>query len=152
YLGEGDPACHSARGKSKAKRVLWGPPGFAYVYLCMGASHCLNVVVEPEGRAGSVLFRAIEPIVGIEQIRLRRPRARKDTELCGGPGRLCQALDIDVRLNGSDMTSEPLFVASSEPKEVPMIGVSPRIGISKAVDWPLRFYVTGNRFVSRAGS
>jgi len=149
YLGESDPACHSARGKTDVTRLFWGPPGFAYVYLCWGMSHCLNVVVEPEGRAGCVLFRALEPIEGIEQIRRRRAAAKKDTDLCSGPGRLCQALDIDVRLNGVDMTRGSLFIAETRVVP-PAIGVSPRVGIREAADWPLRFYIVGNRHFSRA--
>jgi DNA-3-methyladenine glycosylase len=149
YLGEDDPACHSARGKTEVTRLFWGPPGFAYIYLCMGMWYCLNVVVEPEGRAGCVLFRALEPVAGIEQMRLRRVGARKDSDLCSGPGRLCQALDIDVRLNAADMTLGSLFVADAR-EDVPTVGVSPRIGISKATDWPLRFFIVDNAHVSRA--
>lgn len=149
YLGENDPACHSARGKTEVTRLFWGPPGFAYVYLCWGMYHCLNVVVEPEGRAGCVLLRALEPIAGIEHMRLRRPRAKEDSDLCSGPGRLCQAFNIDVQLNGADMTGGNLFIAGTR-KKLPVIAVSPRIGINKAADWPLRFHIKGNPHVSKA--
>jgi len=149
YLGEGDPACHSARGVTEVTRLFWGPPGHAYIYLCYGFWHCLNVVSEPEGRAGCVLFRALEPVEGVEQMRLRRAKARKDTDLCSGPGRLCQALEVDVTLNGTDMTAAPLFVADTR-NDTPVIAVSPRIGIREAADWPLRFYIADNPHVSRA--
>jgi DNA-3-methyladenine glycosylase len=149
YLGEGDPASHSARRMTDVTRHLWGPPGVAYIYLCMGMYHCLNVVAEPTGRAGCVLLRAVEPIEGIEQMRARRPKAKKETDLCSGPGKLCEAFDLDTRLNGADMTSGCLFIARGR-KGAPVLAVSPRIGIRKAADWPLRFYIPGNAHVSRA--
>jgi len=150
YLGEDDPACHSARGKTDATSLFWGPPGFAYIYLCMGIYCCLNVVVEPEGQAGCVLLRALEPIAGVKQMRLQRSRATTDRDLCSGPGRLCQAFDIDTRLNGADLTAGSLFIAETRDDSPVVVGVSPRIGISKATDWPLRFFVVGNPHVSRA--
>jgi len=149
YLGENDPACHTSRGKTDITRLFWGPPGFAYIYLCYGMYHCLNVVAEPEGRAGCVLFRALEPIAGIEHMRRRRNRPAKDTDLCSGPGRLCQALNIDVGLNAADMTFGNLLIAETRDT-APVIGMSPRIGIRKAADWPLRFYIVDNAHVSRA--
>ena len=149
YLGESDPACHSARGATEVRRLLSGPAGFAYVYLCYGTSHCFNIVAEPEGRASAVLFRALEPIEGVEQMRRHRPHAKRDTDLCSGPGRLCQALDIDIRLNATDMTRGQLFVAKT-PQAPSAVEVSPRVGIRKAADWPLRFYVADNPHVSRA--
>lgn len=149
YLGERDPACHSARGRTETTRLFWGPPGHAYVYLCYGFWHCLNVVVEPEGKAGCVLFRALEPLEGMEYMRRFRGGAKKDTELCSGPGRLCQALDIDVRLNGADMTGGRLFVAATQGRS-PIVRVTPRIGIKVATDWPLRFFIADNPYVSRA--
>jgi len=149
YPGPHDPASHSSRGMTEVLRHLWGPPNFSYVYLSMGTSYCLNIVVEPAGRAGCVLLRALEPLVGIERMRCRRPKAKKDTDLCSGPGRLCQALDIDMRLNKADMTGGHLFVARARKKAF-TLGVSPRIGISKATNLPLRFYIMGNSNVSRA--
>jgi len=150
YLGEGDPASHSARRMTDVTRHLWGPPGVAYIYLCMGMYYCLNVVTEPRGRAGCVLLRAIEPTEGLEQMRVRRPTAKKDNDLCSGPGKLCRAFDLDKRLNGADMTSGPFFIASG-PRKALAVHVSPRIGIRKAADWPLRFYIPGNPNVSKFG-
>ncbi|MCX8036850.1 MAG: DNA-3-methyladenine glycosylase [Candidatus Sumerlaeia bacterium] len=147
YLGPEDPASHSIRRRSAAAQHIWGPPGFAYVYLCMGMYYCLNVVVEPEGRGGCVLLRAVEPLTGLETMRLHRPRARTDYELCSGPGKLCQAFAITAKLNKADMTAGDLVIAEAEKIQF-ALGVSPRIGISKAVDWPLRFYMAGNPYVS----
>ena len=147
YLGEDDLAAHSSRGITDRTRVIFGPPGHAYVYFIYGMYECLNIVAEPAGKPGCVLIRAIEPLDGIEIMRQRRPRAAKPEALTSGPGKLTLALGITRKLNGTDVTKGHLVV---ENCETPVdIVTTPRIGITHCADWPLRFYVRGNRFVSR---
>jgi DNA-3-methyladenine glycosylase len=137
YLGASDAAAHAFRGPTPRTRVLFGPPGHAYVYLIYGIHNCLNIVAEPEGAAGCVLIRALEPRTGI-------------TRPTDGPGKLTRALGITLRHNGCDVASGPLTVSAPEAVADFEIGVSPRIGITKAADLPLRFFIKGNRFVSGA--
>lgn len=150
YLGAGDLAAHSARGVTPRTRVLFGPPGHAYVYLIYGMYECLNLVCEPEGAAGCVLIRALEPCAGIELMQQRRPAARRTEDLCSGPGRLTLALGITRKLNGRDVTTGDLVIRRPLPAPSFRIDVTPRIGISRCQDLPLRFAIYGNRFVSRA--
>lgn len=151
YLGGEDLAAHSARGITDRTRVIFGPPGHAYVYFIYGMYECLNLVVEPEGNPGCVLIRALEPMWGIDVMQHRRPVARKLEDLASGPGKLTLAMGITRAQNGADVTRGPLVVrAPGEPRKFE-IGVSPRIGITQCADWPLRFFVRGNRFVSRKG-
>ena len=144
YLGADDPAAHSARGLTPRTRVIFGPPGHAYVYLIYGIYECLNIVAEPEGRAGCVLLRALEPLAGIDLMRKRR--ANKD--LCGGPGKLTQALAVTRSHYGADLSRGSLRVEEwpTGPFE---IAVSPRVGISVSKDSPLRFFIKDNPYVSR---
>lgn len=154
YLGERDPAAHSAAGKTLRNAVLFGPPGYAYVYFIYGNHYCLNVSCEPEGRAGGVLFRALEPLTGIEAmarsrgIKLQGP---KDwPRLTSGPGRLAEAFGITrARDNGCDLTSSKsrLWIGDDGYRARGIV-VGPRIGITKAAEMPLRYYLGGNRFVS----
>jgi DNA-3-methyladenine glycosylase len=149
YLGLEDLAAHASRGLTNRTRVIFGPPGHAYVYLIYGMYECLNLVAEPEGKAGCVLVRALEPVSGLERMRKRRPAARKVEDLCSGPGKLTLAMGITRALNGAPVTRGDLTVrapASLDPFE---IAVSPRIGITQSADWPLRFYIAANRFVSK---
>jgi len=148
YLGGDDLASHSARGITDRTRVIFGPPGHAYVYFVYGMYECLNLVCEPEGRPGCVLVRALEPVAGIEIMRRRRPAARKPEDLASGPGKLTLALGITRLQNEADVTRGSLVVREpAEPRPVE-IAVSPRIGISRCADLPLRFFIRGNRFVS----
>jgi DNA-3-methyladenine glycosylase len=148
YLGGDDLAAHSARGVTGRTRVLFGPPGHAYVYFIYGMHECLNLVCEPPGRPGCVLIRALEPAAGIELMRDRRPAARKDEDLASGPGKLTLAMGITRAQNGADVTRGSLVVRQpAEPRHVE-IAVTPRIGITKCADLPLRFVARGNRFVS----
>ena len=149
YLGEDDLAAHAARGITPRTKVLFGPPGHAYVYFIYGMYECLNLVTEPEGKAGCVLIRAIEPVCGITQMRERRPSAKTVRDLASGPGKLTVALAITRRQNGVPVTRGSLTVRSWPDSPVPDIDVSPRIGITHCADWPLRFYAAGNPFVSR---
>ncbi|MGZ3665616.1 MAG: DNA-3-methyladenine glycosylase [Ktedonobacterales bacterium] len=156
YAGAMDPASHAYRGLTPRNRTMFGPTGRAYVYLSYGVHCCINVVTEWEGEAAAVLVRALEPTYGIELMRERRGARIADRNLCRGPGRLCQAMDITREQDGADLTAGPatdgvdgLWVAETGDwaMDAP-IATSPRIGISRAVDWPWRFYVAGNRYVS----
>jgi DNA-3-methyladenine glycosylase len=149
YLGAGDQAAHAARGLTPRTRVIFGAPGHAYVYLIYGMYECLNVVAEAEGVAGCVLIRALEPLAGIEQMRRRRPAARRTEDLANGPGKLTLAMGITRRHNGADLTRGPLTVHAPETARLFDTGVSPRIGITQSRDLPLRFFIRGNRCVSR---
>jgi len=149
YLGEDDGAAHSARGITPRTRVLFGPPGHAYVYFIYGMYDCLNIVCEPEGIAGGVLIRALEPLSGLDEMRKRRPAARRDEDLANGPGKLTRALGIKIGHNGVDVTKGPITIHEAEKKSRVEIATSARIGITKSVDLPLRFFIKGNRSVSR---
>jgi DNA-3-methyladenine glycosylase len=149
YLGSGDLAAHAASGPTRRNRVLFGPPGHAYVYFIYGMHECLNIVAEPEGTAGCVLIRALEPLTGIERMRRRRPTAARIEDLANGPGKLTRALGITLRDNGCDVTRGPILVCGGDKEERLEIAVSKRIGITKSADLPLRFYIKGNKFVSR---
>jgi len=150
YLGIGDLAAHSARGLTPRTRVIFGPPGHAYVYLIYGMYECLNVVADAKGVAGCVLIRALEPLEGLDQMRLRRPSARRSEDLANGPGKLSLAMGITRRQNGADLTHGPLTISAPRRALAFDVSVSPRIGITQSRELPLRFFVGGNRFVSRS--
>lgn len=149
YLGGDDLAAHSSRGITDRTRVIYGPPGHAYVYFIYGMYECLNLVAESDGKPGCVLIRALEPVEGLDLMWKRRPAARKVEQLSSGPGRLTQALGITRKLNGVDVTHGPLHVRRPIHKQNFTITTTPRIGITKCADWPLRFFIAGNRFVSK---
>ena len=148
YLGYRDPASHGyLHRRNDRNSALFGPPGSWYVYLSYGIHWCANLVCEGEGTASAVLLRALEPVEGLATMRERRGRV-DDRDLCSGPGKLCQALGITRELDGRMMPGSEVLVlrpAVALPVEV---AVTPRIGITKAADWPLRFLVEGNRHVS----
>ncbi|HIE09798.1 MAG TPA: DNA-3-methyladenine glycosylase [Armatimonadetes bacterium] len=146
YL-EGDPANHAFKGRTKRNAPMFGPPGHAYVYKIHNC-HCLNVVTRPEGVAEAVLIRAIQPAFGTEFM-LRRRKVKRFEELTSGPGRLCQSLDIDLSLNGHDLTRPPLFIAEGAKIDGSLIATAPRVGVIANRDKPWRFYVKGNPFVSK---
>ena len=148
YPGRDDLASHSARGITGRTRVIFGPPGHAYVYLIYGMYECLNLVTEPDGTPGCVLIRALEPVAGIELMRQRRPAAGKLEDVARGPGRLTMAMAITRDYYGIDVTRGSLVVrepASPRPLE---IQATPRVGIRVCAERPLRFILRGNRFVS----
>jgi DNA-3-methyladenine glycosylase len=141
-----DPAAHSFRGPTPRNAVMFGPPGYAYVYRSYGIHWCLNFVCEPEGSASAVLIRAIEPIAGI--VRMRRHRRIADERLlCSGPGRLCQALGISVIHNGLPLDRPPFELLARERKPDLMVGI--RVGITKAAELPWRYGLAGSKFLSR---
>jgi len=142
-----DPACHAYAGLTDRTEVLFGPPGRAYVYLSYGIHSLLNAVAEPEGEAAAVLIRALEPTAGLEQMRARRG-GRPDRELCSGPGKLTEALGVDLDSNGADLERDP-FLLLGPAGEPPAVVTGPRIGITKAVERPWRFCAAGSPFVSR---
>ena len=155
YLGKDDPAAHSASGRTARNFVLFGPPGLTYVYFIYGNHYCFNVSCLPDGEAGGVLFRALEPISGIEQMAEARDitldEATDLRKLTSGPGRLAEAFGITrERDNEKDLTSRKsdLFIVDDgfRPQR---IEITPRIGITKAAEHPLRFFITGSKFVSK---
>jgi DNA-3-methyladenine glycosylase len=158
YLGQDDLAAHAAAGNTERNAVLWGPPGHAYVYFIYGVHHCLNISCMPEGKAGCILIRALEPVSGIRE--MARARQLSDSELvsqrdlrklASGPGRLCEALGITrKRDNGKDMVAAKSDLqVTDDGYKVAEIAVTPRIGITKSVEMPLRYVIAGNQFVSR---
>jgi DNA-3-methyladenine glycosylase len=149
YLGVDDRAAHAWNGPTNRTRVIFGPPGYAYVYFIYGMYECLNFVAEPEGMAGCVLIRAVEPLAGITSMRRRRPTARRLEDLASGPGKLTLAMGITRKLNGADLIEGPLQVRRSFNESPIAIKTTPRIGIRHCADWPLRFVIAENRFASR---
>jgi DNA-3-methyladenine glycosylase len=151
YLGENDPAAHAAAGRTARNRVLFGPPGHAYVYLVYGNYYCLNVSCQPEGEAGCVLFRAVQPEAGLEEMARNRGLDRQQIRLlASGPGRLSQAFAISrARDNGKDLLAQESDLVLQDDGFRPAgITVTPRIGITKAAEQPLRYLLAGNHFVS----
>jgi DNA-3-methyladenine glycosylase len=147
YLGLADPAAHASVGKTPRNAVLFGPPGFSYVYFIYGLHYCLNVSCMPDGEPGGVLIRALKPIEGLEVMSALRGSAQlmKPNLLTSGPGRLCQALGVDrVTHNGLDVTlaDSPLQILDDSYTPNSIVA-TPRIGITKAVDKPLRFVDDG---------
>lgn len=152
YLGSEDPAAHASIGKTPRNAVLFGPPGYAYVYFIYGNHYCLNVSCLPDGTPGGILFRALEPLQGIaEMYKLRGiDEGSEPRKLTSGPGRLAAAFGITrERDNGKDLTNSgsDLYIAN-DGSLPPEILITKRIGITKAADMPLRYIVAGNRFVS----
>jgi len=140
YLGPHDPASHSVVGRTARTRHMFGPPGVAYVYFVYGMHWCVNAVTREEGYGSAVLIRALEPLEGIERMRARRPKARRDAQLCDGPAKLCAALGIDRRFDGAVLTGgSALTIHAGTPVPDERVVVGPRVGITKAVEWPLRF-------------
>lgn len=150
YLGSSDLAAHASRGLTPRTRVIFGPPGHAYVYLVYGTYHCLNLVAEPDGTPGCVLIRALEPLEGIAEMRQRR-RAAGLRDIASGPGKLTQAMGITRAQNGVDVTRGSLTVIRDRAPARFEIEATPRIGIRHSVERLLRFLVKGNPFVSGAG-
>ena len=158
YLGMDDPAAHSASGRTLRNAVLFGPPGHSYVYFIYGNHFCFNVSCLPDGEAGGVLFRALEPVAGIEEMAearglvLNQKAASKDLrKLTSGPGRLAQAFGITrERDNEKDLTRKRSdLIIVDDGFRPSRVEITPRIGITKAVAYPLRYIIAGNEFVSK---
>jgi DNA-3-methyladenine glycosylase len=142
YLGPHDPASHSAVGRTARTWHMFGPPGTAYVYCIYGVHWCVNAVTREDGYGSAVLILTLVPLAGLLRMRERRPKARTDRDLCNGPGKLCAALDITRAHDGLSLVGGgPLTVLAGEPVPEADVIVGPRVGISKAVEWPLRFRV-----------
>jgi DNA-3-methyladenine glycosylase len=153
YLGANDLASHARRGlRSPRNESMYLEGGHAYVYFTYGMHWCMNVVTQEADLAEAVLLRAAEPVRGIELMRERRPKAKKDHDLMNGPGKICMALDIDRRLDGASLRGDQLWLTARDVDVAEDdIAVSPRIGIDNSGDaaaWPLRFFIRGNRHVS----
>ncbi len=144
----GDESCHAYRGMTKRNAAMFGEPGTVYVYFTYGNHFMLNIVTEPKGEAAAVLIRALEPLTELDFIQSRRHTTRV-TELTNGPGKLTQAFQIDRTLNGISLQSDMLYVEDAPPVNPDAIGVSTRIGITKGVDLPWRYFIKGNPFVSK---
>jgi DNA-3-methyladenine glycosylase len=149
YLGAHDPACHAVVGRTPRTYWLFGPPGVAYVYRIYGAHWCFNAVTREEGHGSAVLIRAVEPLVGLELMRARRPTARSDRDLTSGPGKLCAALGITGEHDGRPLDRPPLSIHRGLAVPDDAVAVTPRIGITRAADWPLRWLVRESPFISR---
>jgi DNA-3-methyladenine glycosylase len=151
YLGGIDPAAHTYRGRTARNDVMYGPPGLLYVYFTYGMHWCANAVCGEEDEGVAVLVRALEPLQGVEEMRLDRPAARTDRDLCRGPARLCQALGITGVHNGIDLvTAEAGITIVDDGTPPPADPVrTTRVGITQGADSPWRWYVRGSRYVSR---
>jgi len=158
YLGAGDLAAHAAAGHTARNSVLWGPPGHAYVYFIYGVHYCLNISCLPDGEAGCVLIRALEPVSGIADMAKARDLSDLDLtstrdlrKLASGPGKLCEALGITrPRDNGKDMLSSASDLqVISDGFRTKEVAITQRIGITKSAEMPLRYVIAGNAFVSK---
>ena len=149
YLGEHDLACHAAAGRTRRTEHLYGPPGISYVYFIYGMYWCFNAVTRAENMPSAVLVRALEPLDGLALMHKRRPRVPNDAGLTNGPGKLCTALGITGSHTGMPLQRYPVVIRSGEPVSDDNVEVTARIGITKSADWPLRWIVRGNRYVSR---
>jgi DNA-3-methyladenine glycosylase len=148
YLGPDDPACHAAAGLTNRTKHLFGPPGISYVYLIYGMYWCFNAVTRERGHGAAVLVRAVHPTHGIELMRRRRPTAKRDRDLTNGPGKLCMAMGIDGSMSGLSLRAAPLVIRAGEPVPDSDVVVTPRVGITQAADWPLRYLVRDDPYLS----
>lgn len=167
YVGQDDPACHAYRGRTARNGAMWDDPGHAYVYFTYGNHWMINVVTEQSGFPAAVLIRALEPLIGLDKMRARRtlhllkaaPAKHSDRNLTNGPGKLCQALDINRSLNNQSLNGPLLYICDpAKLSTVPQLAKTlppfatvetTRIGISKGVELPWRYYVKGNPYVSK---
>ena len=151
YVGEGDKACHARAGRTPRTAVMYGKPGHAYVYLTYGMHYMLNVVTEPKGSPAAVLIRAVEPLLGLDEMRQGRG-VDKLHLLASGPGKLCQAFALDLAQNGTDLLGQEVWIEPGSPVADQAIATSARIGCeTAAAPWdliPWRFYVAASRFVT----
>jgi DNA-3-methyladenine glycosylase len=144
---ETDAASHSYKGRTPRTEIMFGNPGYLYVYFTYGMHYCCNVVTGKKGTGAAVLIRAVEPVEGEQYMQDIRPVS--GVQLSNGPAKLCQALDIDKRLNGHDLSNDPLRLVLHDPVESDLITQTKRVGISQAKDVLWRFYLTDNEYVSK---
>ncbi len=150
YVGDHDEACHAFAGLTRRTAPLYGKPGLSYVYFIYGMYWCFNAVTREQGLPSAVLVRAVEPLEGIPLMHRRRPRVKRDIDLTNGPGKLCLALGIGREMNGIPLQRGALVIRRGAVIPDSEVTVTPRIGITKAVDWPLRWIVKNNPYVSHA--
>jgi DNA-3-methyladenine glycosylase len=151
YIGPHDLACHASKGRTPRTAIMFGPPGYAYVYMIYGFYFCLNVVTEPPGYPAAVLIRAVEPVENVDVMRRLRNNPERDTNIASGPGKVCMAMSIDKQLNGADFLGARIWIEDRDLDPGPIL-TSPRAGIDYAGEYrdkPWRFYVDGNPHVSR---
>jgi DNA-3-methyladenine glycosylase len=148
YLGPDDPACHAVAGVTSRTEHLFGPPGMAYVYLIYGMYWCFNAVTRERGHGSAVLVRAVSPMDGIDAMRRRRPKVMRDRDLTNGPGKLCLAMGIDGSMSGTSLRSGPIVIRAGTPVSDADVVVTPRIGITRAAEWPLRYMLRDDPYVS----
>ena len=150
YTGPDDPACHAAAGLTRRTEHLFGPPAMAYVYFIYGMYWCVNAVTRERGHGSAVLIRAVHPVSGLDLMRARRPTVKRDADLTNGPGKLCLAMAITGAMNGTSLRNGPVLIRRGAIVQDDSVVVTPRIGITKAADWPLRFFVKDDPNVSKA--
>jgi DNA-3-methyladenine glycosylase len=151
YVGPHDLACHASKGHTQRTSIMFGQPGFAYVYMIYGFYFCLNVVTEPLGYPAAVLVRGVEPLESVDLMRQLRNNPEHDKNIASGPGKLCMAMSIDKQLNGADLLGTTIWIEDRKLDPGP-IRTSPRVGVDYAGEYkdkPWRFYVDGSPHVSR---
>ncbi len=148
YVGEHDLACHAAAGRTARTEPLYGSPGISYVYFIYGMYWCFNAVTREEGLPSAVLVRALEPLDGVALMHKRRPHVSNPVDLTSGPGKLCTALGITGAMSARSLQRKPLVIREGESIPDDLVDTTTRIGITRSADWPLRWIVRGNRFVS----
>ncbi len=152
YIGPDDPACHAAAGLTRRTEHLFGPPGRAYVYFIYGMYWCFNAVTRERGHGAAVLVRGVHPMAGVDVMRRRRSRTHRDRDLTNGPGKLCLAMGIAGAMNGSSLRNGPIVIRAGDAVDDSDVVVTPRIGITHAAEWPLRFLVRDDPYVSKTPS
>ena len=151
YVGPHDLACHASKGHTPRTSIMFGPAGYAYVYMIYGFYFCLNVVTEAVGYPSAVLIRAVEPLENVDLMRRRRKNPAREIDIGSGPGKLCMAMSIDKKLNGADLLGNTIWIEDRQ-YEPGIIETTPRVGVDYAgefKDQPWRFFVAGNPHVSR---
>ena len=148
YTGPDDPACHAAAGLTPRTAQLFGPPGLSYVYFIYGMYWCFNAVTRERGYGAAVLVRGVHPLDGVELMQRRRPRVRRARDLTNGPGKLCLAMGITGTMNGTSLRDGPIVLRGGTPISDDDVVITPRLGITRAAEWPLRFFVRDDPYVS----
>jgi len=150
YHQDGDEAAHSFPGKTARNAIMFGPPGFLYVYFIYGMHYCMNAVTEPAGIGAAVLIRGLEPLQGIERMRAHRGAHIAERDLTNGPAKACASLAVGPEANGLALTGPAIRLEPGEAPPDRLIACSPRIGISKSKDLPWRFFIKNNPYVSKS--
>ena len=151
YVGPHDLACHASKGHTPRTSIMFGPAGYAYVYMIYGFYFCLNVVTERKGYPAAALIRGVEPLENLDFMRKLRNNPERDTNIASGPGKLCKAMSIDKRLNGEDLLGQTLWIEDRKLDSGPIL-TSPRVGVDYAGEYkdkPWRFYLANNPHVSK---